>query len=100
GLAVRIVDTWAFRLVTYDAIDTLSSYPMSIFGATAQRLLTYALPVAFIAFLPASLVLGRTGGVAAPAALGYATPLVGVVLFALAYQFWKRQLRRYEGVGH
>jgi ABC-2 type transport system permease protein len=100
GLAVRIVDTWAFRIMTYNAIDTLSSYPLSIFGAPAQRLLTYAVPVAFIAFLPASLVLGRDGQLAVPATLGYATPAVGVLLFALAYRYWRRQLRHYQGVGH
>jgi ABC-2 type transport system permease protein len=100
ALAVRIVDTWAFRLVTYEAIDTLSSYPLSIFGPAAQRLLTYALPVAFIAFLPASVVLGHAGHLAVPAALGYASPVVGGGLFALAYLLWRRQLRHYQGVGH
>jgi ABC-2 type transport system ATP-binding protein len=64
------------------------------------RLLTYARPVAFIAFPPASLILGRTGPLAVPAALGYATPIVGAALFTLAYRFWRRQLRHYEGVGH
>lgn len=100
ALAVRIIDTWAFRLVTYEAVDTLSSYPLSIFGPAAQRLLTYALPVAFIAFLPAGLVLRNTDHLAVPAVLGYATPLVGSVLFTLAYLFWRRQLRHYQGVGH
>lgn len=100
ALAVRIIDTWAIRIVTNDAIDTLSSYPISIFGGAAQRLLTYALPVAFIAFLPASLLLDQTGELAVPAALGYATPIVGTALFTLAYVFWRRQLRHYQGVGH
>jgi ABC-2 type transport system permease protein len=100
GLSVRIVDVWALRMVTYDAIDTLSSYPLNVFGGAVQRLLTYALPVAFVAFLPASLVLGRTGQLAVPAALGYATPVVGIGLFSLAYRFWRRQLRHYQGVGH
>jgi ABC-2 type transport system permease protein len=100
GLAIRIVDTWAFRMVTYDAIDTLSSYPLSVFGPATQRLLTYALPVAFIAFLPAGVVLGHTDHLAVPAVLGYATPVVGGGLFALAYLYWHRQLRHYQGVGH
>jgi ABC-2 type transport system permease protein len=28
------------------------------------------------------------------------TPAVGGLLFALAYRFWRRQLRHYQGVGH
>jgi ABC-2 type transport system permease protein len=100
GLSVRVVETWALRTVTWNAIDTLSSYPLSVFGSGAQRLLTYAVPVAFIAFLPASQILGRTGQLAVPATLGFATPVVGVVLFTLAYRFWRRQLRHYQGVGH
>jgi ABC-2 type transport system permease protein len=100
GVAIRFVDTSAFRAVMYDAIDTLSSYPLGIFGAGAQRFLTYVLPVAFIAFLPASIVLGRSDELAVPAALGYAAPAVGVVLFWLAYRFFRSQLRHYQGVGH
>jgi ABC-2 type transport system permease protein len=87
-------------MVVDDAIGTLGSYPMGVFGAATQRVLTYAVPVAFVAFLPASLVLGRTAKLAVPAALGYATPAVGVALFALAYLFWRAQLRHYQGVGH
>jgi viologen exporter family transport system permease protein len=100
GVAVRFVDTSAFHRVMDDGIDALSSYPLSIFGPAMQRVLTYALPVAFIAFLPASLVLGRTEQLAVPAALGYAAPAVGAVLFALAYRFFRSQLRHYQGVGH
>ncbi|GIF14148.1 ABC transporter permease [Actinoplanes teichomyceticus] len=100
GFSVRVPDTWALRTVLFDAFDTLGSYPLSIFGSGVQRVLTYVWPIAFVAFLPASVVLGRTGQLAVPATLGYATPAVGVVLFTLAYRFWRRQLRGYQGVGH
>jgi ABC-2 type transport system permease protein len=100
GLSVRMLDTWAYRMLLFDAMDTLGSYPMTVFGTGMQRTLTYVLPVAFIAFLPASLVLGRTGQLAVPAWLGLLSPLVGVGLFALAYRFWRHQLRGYQGVGH
>jgi ABC-2 type transport system permease protein len=45
-------------------------------------------------------VLGRTDQLAVPAVLGYATPVVGLALFTLAYRFWRRQLRYYQGVGN
>ncbi|MFI1988948.1 ABC transporter permease [Actinoplanes sp. NPDC020271] len=100
GLSVRVLDTWAYRMMMLDTIDTLGSYPLSVFGTGVQRVLTYALPIAFIAFLPASVVLGRTGQLAVPAWLGLLSPLVGAGLFALAYRFWRHQLRFYQGVGH
>lgn len=100
GIAVRVISTWAIRTAAYDTIDTLASYPLGIFGSGIQQVLTYALPVAFIAFLPASVVLGQTDELAVPAALGYLTPVVGVALFTLAYLFWSRQLRHYQGIGH
>ncbi|GIE86139.1 ABC transporter permease [Actinoplanes regularis] len=100
GFSVRVLDTWAYRLMMFDAMDTLGSYPLSIFGSGMQRTLTYVLPVAFVAFLPASVILGRTGQLAVPAWLGYATPVVGATLFTVAYRFWRRQLRGYQGVGH
>ena len=37
--------------VVDDAFGTLGSYPMGIFGAATQRVLTYGMPVAFVAFL-------------------------------------------------
>lgn len=99
GVAVRAVSVWVLRVAVDNMVDTLSSYPLNVFGVSAQRLLTYALPVAFIAFLPATVVLGHTDQLAVPAYLAYATPVVGVTLFALAYLFWRRQLRFYQGVG-
>jgi ABC-2 type transport system permease protein len=100
GIAIRVLNTWALRAFVDDTIGTLGAYPMGIFGVAAQRTLTYAIPVAFIAYLPASVLLRRTGQLAVPAVLGYATPLVGIALFTLAYLFWHRQLRHYQGVGH
>lgn len=100
GLSVRLLDTWAYRMLMLDTIDTLGSYPLSVFGTGVQRILTYALPIAFIAFLPASVVLGRTDQLAVPSWLGLLSPLVGAGLFALSYRFWRHQLRGYQGVGH
>lgn len=100
AVAVRVVNVWAVRMLAWNAIDMMGSYPLSVFGGALQRLLTYALPVAFIAFLPASLLLDRTGQLAVPAGLGFLTPVVGVVLCTVAYRYWRRQLRHYQGVGH
>lgn len=100
GVSIRVVNLWAVRWFVDDSISMLSSYPLGIFSTGAQRLLTYLLPVAFIAYLPSSVVLHRTGQLAVPTVLAYLGPLVGAVMFAVAYLFWGRQLRHYQGVGH
>jgi ABC-2 type transport system permease protein len=100
ALSFRLLYSWPLRLFADDSVSMLASYPHRVFGPAAQRVLTYALPVAFIAYLPASTLLGRTGELAVPPVLGYAGPLVGAGLFALAYAVWTRQLRHYQGVGH
>jgi ABC-2 type transport system permease protein len=100
GISVRVLNVAAVRWFLDDSVGMFSSYPLAIFGAGAQRLLTYVVPVAFIAYLPASLLLERTDDLVVPAALAFAGPALGALLFALAYLFWTRQLRHYQGVGH
>ncbi len=100
ALSFRILQTWALRGFVDDTMSILGSYPLAVFGKATQRALTYALPVAFVAYLPATLLTNQTGELTVPVALGYATPLVGVASFTLAYLFWRHQARGYRGVGH
>ncbi|MGV9386143.1 ABC-2 family transporter protein [Nonomuraea sp. NPDC003707] len=53
------------------------------------------LPVAFVAYVPPSVVLGKLDAPWAPTA-----PLLGVILIPLAYLSGRRQLDRYRSVGH
>ncbi|WP_336212249.1 ABC transporter permease [Nonomuraea sp. LPB2021202275-12-8] len=95
SLSLRMVDTFALRLFVDDVFSKFGSYPMKIFGGVTEWLLTFVLPVAFVAYLPSSVVLGKLDN---PWAL--AAPLLGVVLVSLAYLIWRRQLDHYQSVGH
>ncbi|MFI7613645.1 ABC transporter permease [Nonomuraea terrae] len=95
SLALRLIDTFALRVFVDDVFSKFGSYPMKIFGGVTEWLLTFVLPVAFVAYIPASVVLGKLD---TPLAL--AAPLLGVVLVALAYLIWRRQLDHYQSVGH
>ncbi|MBB5780600.1 ABC transporter permease [Nonomuraea jabiensis] len=95
SLSLRMIDTFALRVFVDDVFSKFGSYPMRIFGGVVEWLLTFVLPVAFVAYVPASVVLGK---LANPWAL--AAPLVGVVLIVLAYLVWRRQLDHYQSVGH
>ena len=80
-------------------IATFGDYPFSIFPLAARAVLTYVLPVAFVAYLPAAVLMGRAGTTGVTAGLAYASPAVGPVLYILARYAWYRALRHYDPVG-
>jgi ABC-2 type transport system permease protein len=57
-------------------------------------------PLAFVAYVPATVLLDRTGELSIPVWVAYLAPLVGVVWFALAYRFFAHELRHYQSSGH
>lgn len=80
--------------VVYQA-SAFNRYPLDIFPRPLQRLLTWVLPFAFIAFFPASWYLGRTEWLTFAAA----QPVVGFGLFFGARWLWDRALGRYRSPG-
>lgn len=83
-----------------DLISNFGNYPMRIFGGAAQAILTWGLPVAFVAYFPATVLLARTDELAVYPAVAYGAPVVGVLWFGAAYLFWRRELRQYKSAGH
>jgi ABC-2 type transport system permease protein len=80
-------------------IATFGNYPFSILPLAARAVLTYLLPVAFVAYLPAAVLTGRVASAGVPGWLAYASPAAGPVLYVLARYAWYRALRHYESVG-
>jgi ABC-2 type transport system permease protein len=76
-------------------IREFSPYPMTIFDGAFRFLFTYIIPIGFVAFYPSQLFLKPE--LASP--LIYFSPLVGLGLFVLAYQFWKVGVNSYTGTG-
>jgi ABC-2 type transport system permease protein len=75
-------------------------YPVDIFGRPFRALVTGFIPVAFMNYYPALMLLGKLDQVPASTAwLGYISPLVAVVLLALTALTWKLALRRYASAG-
>jgi ABC-2 type transport system permease protein len=102
-----LVSTLAFRFTIPIAvfmwfdrmIATFGNYPFSILPLAARAFLTYLLPVAFVAYLPAAVLTGRVASTGVPEWLAYASPAVGPLLYILARYAWYRALRHYESVG-
>ncbi len=100
ALAFRFLSTVALRIAADDVFNTFGNYPMKIFGPAARFGLTFVLPVAFVAYLPATVLLGRTGELTVPPWLAWLAPAVGALLLAGAVRFWNRQARYYVSSGH
>jgi ABC-2 type transport system permease protein len=85
GTAVGLV----FQLATFNR------YPIDLFARPLQWILTYALPLAFAGFYPATFFLDR------PAWHPYAVaqPFVGLFCLALGYVAWRIGLGRYTSSG-
>lgn len=76
----------------------LVKYPLDIYPIWIQVLLTFGLPLGFITYYPAQVILGReAGGLVQPGAWGVLA--VGALLFCGAYGVWRLGLRRYNSTG-
>jgi ABC-2 type transport system permease protein len=78
---------------------TLVQYPLTIYPARLVKVLTFALPVAFVNWYPALFVLGRPDPFGLPGWLQLASPVAAVVLCALAGAAWRTGVRRYRSTG-
>jgi ABC-2 type transport system permease protein len=75
------------------------NYPLRIYPAAIQIVLTFIIPAAFINFFPAAAILGKDPGLFFPLNPAAATPLAGIVLFVLSVLFWNWALSKYQSTG-
>jgi len=100
AMAFRFLQTHGILWFVDTIFNNFGNLPLRIFGSAVELLLTFVLPVAFVAYLPASVLLGRTSELTIQPAIAYAAPLVGVIVFGLAYLLWHHELPRYQSSGH
>jgi ABC-2 type transport system permease protein len=88
--------------LVFDAINTtrnFTRYPITIYPAAVRFVLTFVVPVAFMNFYPASVILGKEAGMPFSSFLGWLTPLVGALLFFLSLKLWYLGLSKYQSTG-
>jgi ABC-2 type transport system permease protein len=100
AMAFRLNSGQALYILINDTINNYTNYPLSIFPALSRFLLTFALPLAFIAYFPATVLLGRTDELSVQVWVAYAAPLVGAVWFMLALLLWRSEIGQYRSAGH
>ena len=108
-LAIRLlIVSFCFRVLSVNGLmmivdgffSDFGTYPLSIFNATLQFLLTFGIPVAFMAYFPAVVLLGRTGELQVHPIFAYGAPLAGVLWMAVALVVFHREMRNYQSAGH
>jgi ABC-2 type transport system permease protein len=84
---------WAFGLTldaVYEAIWQFGRYPVDIYRRPLRLVLTYVIPVAFIATIPSGVLLHTGKLLVVPIAIG-----IAVTSCLLAHLVWRAGLRRY-----
>lgn len=98
-VAFWIVDAIEFvNAFTYGG-SYLAQYPITIFARWLRGLVLFVLPLAFVAYFPALVLLDRESGLPLPAELGYLTGLVALVAALVANVVWTGAVRHYRSAG-
>lgn len=100
ALAFRLRNTNALVYMVDTVTSTYANFPLHIFGPAGMVFFTLGVPLAFVAWIPAALILGRGEELWFPAPIGWATPALGLILLASAIAFFNTQSRQYSSPGH
>jgi ABC-2 type transport system permease protein len=96
SLRFPAADYWARWLE--ELLGTFGSYPLNVLPKAVGGFLTYALPLAFVAYFPAAVLTGHGHDTGVPYWLAAASPLLGVLVYLAARLLWRRSLAHYAGV--
>jgi ABC-2 type transport system permease protein len=77
----------------------LTSYPVNVFAGWLRDLLAFVIPLAFVAYYPVLLILGRPDPIGLPSWLPLLTPAIAAALPFAARAVWMQGVRHYRGTG-
>ncbi|GAA1283259.1 ABC transporter permease [Brachybacterium alimentarium] len=100
GLDFRMGPTTRVKDTIDRVLTDFGAYPMTIFGTVGTWLLTFLLPLAFMAYLPATVVLGHTEDLVVPLWLAQLSPLAGPVILVAGVAVFRYLSRWYASPGH
>ncbi|MFT3718567.1 ABC transporter permease [Pseudorhodoferax sp.] len=86
------------NVFTYGGVEA-GQYPMALYARWARRLLTFAVPLACVAYYPGLAILGRPDLLGAPPWLGWVSPLAGFAFLGLSFLGWRQGVRHYASTG-
>jgi ABC-2 type transport system permease protein len=77
----------------------LSQYPIDVYGRWLQRLVTFVVPMAFVAYFPALFILDKPDPLGAPDWVPFVSPLVALIAAVVAGYVWRYAVRHYRSAG-
>jgi ABC-2 type transport system permease protein len=99
ALTFRFLDTGSLRGNFEYLFTQFGAYPLSILERKARFVLTFVIPMAFVAWIPGAVLLDRTDELPVPSWMAWMSPLLGVVLLVLASWVFLRESRQYQSSG-
>jgi len=100
GLSFRLLSVNPLLSAADMMFVTFGPYPLSVLPRAVAWILTLVIPLAFTAYFPAAILLGRTDDLYVPIWLAVASPLVGLLLWLGSIRFFHHQIRHYASPGH
>jgi ABC-2 type transport system permease protein len=95
----RLVRIEPFFYTFHIDLHVVARYPLNMYPGFLQRVFTFVVPIAFLGYYPAALMLRKVVDVAFNPYLGLMAVPVGVTLCTLSYVLWRSQLRAYQSTG-
>jgi ABC-2 type transport system permease protein len=86
-------------IIAHQFYGLVHQYPLDIFGKAFRLFVTGLLPVAFMNYYPALLLLGKQSKLGSAWWLSYMSPLVALVLVGLVLFVWRLAILRYSSSG-
>ncbi len=99
SLTFRFLDSWPARLMFDTVFTQFGGYPLTILDRAARSFLTFVLPLAFMSWVPATVLLDRTAELPFPGPVAWGSPVVGLVLLSAASWLFHRESRHYQSAG-
>lgn len=100
ALNIYLLQTDSFKELLYWNMRKFAGYPISIFNKFIQTIMIYVMPFAFVNYFPAQYLLRKDDIHQYPEIYMYLSPIVGVVMYILAYVFWRYSIRFYKSSGN
>lgn len=99
-LNIYLLQTDSLKELLYWNMRKFAGYPISIFNKIIQTIMIYIMPFAFVNYFPAQYLLRKDDMRNYPVVYMYITPIVGLLMYLVAYAFWRFSIRYYKSSGN
>lgn len=95
---VTVESQEATNILTYGGQE-MASYPMHIYGTWFRRVFVYLVPLAFVNYFPALVLLGKDNPLGGPPFAPFLAAPACALVFAAGLVAWGAGVRRYQSTG-